>query len=854
MLDLHAAQDALNAWASGRRSPTSTRLVAALSGPKLTAHSGAADVAVLLRQALRSNDERRWRYPGSDPASLVRSWLDVPYSTAFPATFDWPSYGLLPQKLDGSSLRLGAEPWRPAWLDDVVGEGVDADVVGELMCRSDESVSGDPFLPTIDAGITQYKTPGQRAAVRSAMALPEGATLVVNLPTGAGKTLAMLAASQTAPLGMTSVIVVPTVALALDHERRYRAQHPNSAPTAYHGELSPAAKTEFRRRLRSGDQRTLFTNPEALVSSLARPISEVAAGGRLALLAIDEVHVVGSWGDAFRPQFHSLAGLRTHLLRRATDGGHPAFKTILASATLSEDTLLLLKALFGEPGPFLHIAAPVVRAEPSFWQSTSLDSPIREARLLDAVRHLPRPAIVYTTLRQEGTARPGTLTPSRVAALLRSAGFRRLTTVDGDSSTSHRERVLRGLRDEPDSPAEYDLVIATSAFGLGIDIPDVRAVIHACIPENLDRYYQEVGRGGRDGRASTSLVVSTREDDAVADGLASPRYLTSVLARERWSAMIGAAQQTTDGLHRLPVTATRPGVTSNSEYNEHWNLLTVSLLARVGAVRWDFSFTDVPDDDEIRTSDRGWLTIRLVRGDHLGDHFWRDEVEPLRQTMVERARLGLLRLRRALQGDACTGVLIAESYRIAVPAELRTECLASCGGCRWCRRNRRQRWASPSPSPAAITVGYTKPAPLDRLAVAGAYGPRVVVCLDPDWLSRARRLRVLVRALLSAGDVQLVVAPDSLLPAVIGALPAPETLAQAVMVDSLNAFEPVTAIGVRTLIILPADSDPMELLQGSSRSPLFVLCGPGDLLVGRGPATLAEQDGAYSLADVERLL
>lgn len=854
MLDLHAAQEALNAWASGLQPPTSTRLVAALSEPDLSPRSGAADVAVLLRQALRSNDEGRRRYPSEDHGAFARSWLEVPFSSAFPAAFDWPSYGLLPQALNEPAVRLGAEPWRPHWIADAGNEGVDADVSGEVLCRSDESVPGDPFLPSIEAAISRYKTPGQRAAVRSAMVLPAGATLIVNLPTGAGKTLAMLSASETAPLGMTSVVVVPTVALAMDHERRYRVRHPNSPSSAYHGDLSPSAKTEFRRRLRSGDQRVLFTNPEALVSSLARPMSEVAAGGRLALLAIDEVHVVGSWGDAFRPQFHSLAGLRTHLLRQATEQGHPAFKTILASATLTQDTILLLKALFGQPGPFLQIAAPVVRAEPSFWQSISLDSVVRNGRLMEAIRHLPRPAIVYTTLRQEGSARPGTLTPSRVAALLRSAGFRRLAIVDGDSSTAHRERVLRGLRDEPDSPAEYDLVVATSAFGLGIDIPDVRAVIHACIPENLDRYYQEVGRGGRDGRAAASVVVATSEDDAVADGLASPRYLTGVLARERWSAMIGAAQVTTDGLHRLPVTATRPGVASNSEYNEHWNLLTVSLLARAGVVQWDFSFADVADDDEIRTSDRGWLTVRLLRGDHMGDHLWRDDVEPLRKTMVARARVGLVSLRRALRGDGCTGVHIADSYRISVPAELRTECLASCGGCGWCRRNRRQRWASPSPDPAAIAVGGTRPAPLDRLAVAGAYGPRVIVCVDPDSLNRVRRLRVVLRALMIAGNVHLVVAPDSVVRAVTDALPAVGTLAHAIMVDALSSFDPVTAVGVRTLIFLQSTCDPVDWLEGSSRSPLFVLCGPADLLVGGGTTTLAEQDGAYSLADVERLL
>jgi ATP-dependent DNA helicase RecQ len=854
VLDIHSAQEAVTCWVAGETSSRSNRLVAALASvpPKETA--GSADIAVLLRQALRSSDESR-RLRQSDGAQpWVPSWLEVPACPLFPPTFEWAKYGLLPYAASDRGIRLSAEPWRPVWLSSFGGEGVDRDVAAAVLCRRDETVRGDPFLATMDSTIERYKTPGQRAAVRSAMVLPPGATLVVNLPTGAGKTLAMLAAAETAPRGMTSVLVVPTVALALDHERRYRAQHPDSPPTAYYGELHPIAKTAFRDRLRAGEQRVLFSNPESLVSSLARPLAETAGGGRLALLAVDEAHIVGSWGDAFRPQFHSLAGLRTHLLRQTTERGHRAFKTILASATLTEETLLLLRALFSEPGPFLQVAAPVVRAEPSFWQSTSLDPAVRDARLLEVMRHSPRPAIVYTTLRQESAARFGTLTPSRAAQLLRAAGFRRFATVDGDSSTAHRERVLNGLRDEPASPAEFDLVVATSAFGLGIDIPDVRAVVHACIPESLDRYYQEVGRGGRDGRASASIVVATRQDDEVAEGLAAPAVLTSQRARERWSAMVGAAQPTPDGLHRLPVTATTIDVATNSEYNERWNLLTVSLLARAHAVEWDFSFAGFNEEDEYPQTDRGWLTVRVLRGDHLSEQFWRDAVEPVRQAMVHRSRLGLASLRRALRGDACTGVLIADSYRIATPADLRATCLASCGGCPWCRHSGRQRWASPSPNPAAISVANSRLAPLDRLAIMGKFGRRVVVCIELEAFKRPRRLRALVRALVAAGGIGLVVAPDAMLAAVTAALPAPETLAEAVMADSLAEFDSVSAVGVPTLVFLSSDADPAECVEGSSRAPLTVICGPGNLAVAGGPPTLAELDGAYDLADVERLL
>jgi ATP-dependent DNA helicase RecQ len=852
VLDLHDAQDVVNAWAAGRAPATRSRLGSALETVTRDGTCGAPDVAVLLRQAIRSSDLVRRRASPSQEGRWSPSWLDLPHSALFPPTFDWARYGLLPQGLDNRGVRLTAAPWRPDWLDHAQDGSVDADAAGELLVRDDESVPGDPFLPSIDTTITRYKTPGQRAAVRSAMVLPPGASLVVNLPTGAGKTLAMLAAAETAPSEMTSVLVVPTVALALDHDRRYRSQHPGSPPTAYHGDLNPTAKSEFRRRLWSGEQRVIFTSPEALVSSLAGPMSEVAAGGRLALLAIDEAHVVGSWGDAFRPQFHSLAGLRTHLVRRAIDSGHVPFKTILASATVSENTLLLLHELFGKPGPFLQVAAPVVRPEATYWQSTSLEPAVRDARLLEAIRQLPRPAIVYTTLRQERTARPGTLTPSRVATMLRSAGFRRFATVDGDSTTAHRERVLRGLRDEDGSLSEYDLVIGTSAFGLGIDIPDVRTVVHACVPETLDRYYQEVGRSGRDGRAAISLIVATHQDNDVARSLASPTYLTAARARDRWTAMVGAAQPTADGLHRLPMTATPSDVPSNSEYNERWNLLTVNLLARAGAVEWDFSFAEVSESEAERPSDRGWLTVRISRGDHLAAEFWRDEVEPMRQSMVQRSTIGLSTLRSALDGEQCTGVLIAENYSITSPGRLRTTCLASCGGCRWCRQHGRRRWASPAPWPAAISPSGDEGAPLDRLAVDAEFGRRVVVCLDRDVAARPRRLRAVVRALLAAGAIKLVVAPRGDLGEVTSALPPADTFAEAIMVDSLESFDPVVAVGARTLLFLTDGIDAEAWLTGSTRAALTVICGPPDLRA--GSIALSEVDGAYTLADLERLL
>lgn len=848
MIGPSAAQRFLDDWAEGSALTGTSRLASALARHGPTATKGAADIAVLLRQCLRGDDVRR-NSSITDRESLVGAWLEVPVCRLFPETFDWADYGLLAQITAPGRMRLSAQPWRPDWLDIPDGRSVDGGSSAALPCRTDETVPGDPFLDTIDHSFTGYKTPGQRAAVRSAMVLPAGATLVVNLPTGAGKTLAMLVAAEIAPPGMTSVIVVPTVALALDQERRYLAQNPNSPPVAYHGSLSEAAKKSFRERLWSGQQRIMFTNPEAVVSSLARPLAEAAGGGRLALLAVDEAHVVGSWGDAFRPHFHTLAGLRRYMLRAAAGGGHPPFKTILASATLTEDVLRLLHALFGEPGPFFHVAAPVLRPEPEYWQCVDVDAAERQHRLLEAMRHLPRPAIVYTTLRQEN--RPGTFTAQQLTQVLRDAGFERVATVDGGSSTAHRERILGGLRQQDGAPSMIDVVVATSAFGLGIDVPDVRTVVHACVPEGIDRFYQEVGRSGRDGNASVSVLVATREDDDVASRLASPTYLTPERARERWTSMLHAARDVGEGLLRLPLTATSGKVKMHGDYNERWNLFTVLLLARAGAVTWDFSFSDRNDAEE-GDSDVGWLTVRVLRGDHQTDHFWETVVEPTRRSMVDNAREGLVRLRAAMTGTVCLGVVTAESFTINTPPEWRATCLAACGGCRWCRTHDKPRWASPSPMPAAIAVQAGE-APLGDLAVDGAYGLRLAIIADVTVLSTSRKLSRLVASVVAVAQIGLIVVSDRLFDSVRDIVTKSPTLVRTVMVDAVGDFDPITAVGVPTLILLAPGEDAEEWLQGNSRAPLTVVCGTADTPVGQTGLVLREVDASYAYSDFENL-
>jgi len=382
-----------------------------------------------------------------------------------------------------------AQPWTPSWLADSDQYPPASAAFGEKGRRNLSERPGDPFLVQMGEEYQNYRSLGQKAAVRSVLEAPDGATLVVNLPTGAGKSLCgHLPVVLDEAEGSLTVVVVPTVALAL--HQRDSIQHVVRHETAYFS--GNPANDEIKRRIRNGSQRIVFTSPEGLLSGLTPAVFRAARRGFLRQLIVDEAHIVDQWGTDFRSSFQDLAGMRQGLL----DVCDVPFTTLLLSATFTEGTLRTLKSLFGRPGPFEHVSSVRLRPEPSYWWSISDDRNERERRVLEALRHLPRPTILYASERED---------VKNWYALLKEQGYRRLDMMTGESTSDDRQRVL----DQWDKD-ELDIVVATSAFGLGIDKGDVRAVVHACIPEDINRFYQEVGRGGRDGRASVSLLLAYR--------------------------------------------------------------------------------------------------------------------------------------------------------------------------------------------------------------------------------------------------------------------------------------------------------------------------------------------------------
>lgn len=640
------------------------------------------DLAVLFRQALRHEDGALW----------------VPATRGMPSAEDWVAVGVDARPRDGG-FALEAEPWQPSWLADVPRDGVDGNAAHEAARRIGNGAPSDPYLDRF--GYEQYQSPGQRAALRAVLSAPRGSTLVVSLPTGEGKSLAFHALARMGfgdGAGVT-LVVTPTVALAFDHESSSRELGFEDFPLAYRAG-QPEQNAVLLERIKNGEQSLCFASPEAVTTALRQPLEEAARRGLLRAIVVDEAHLIDSWGINFRPDFQILAGLRRRLLALA---GERAFRTILLSATLTDDSIDVLRTLF--PGtPFGVISAARLRPEIEYWIADTTDDTERERRVLEAIGHLPRPAIIYVTTRadaQQWTRR------------LRELGHRRIGSVTGATPDRERQRVIDGWRDE-----SIDLVVGTSAFGLGIDNQHVRAVIHACIPESLDRFYQEVGRGGRDGRASLSLVVPAHRDERIAKQLSQQRLLREDTGAHRWEAMFSLNQRLEGGDHLVPI-GNRPGVDEREidmvgPKNTLWNLRTLVLMAAAGGiellnvpddlVKQAVGSRDLTDDDDdlADAPDREppMARIAILDTEHLAPNFWRGRIADFRTRQKRSSAESYRRMRHFLDGSTCAAESIAPLYDVgAIPALGQDPVRAgrACGGCPACRSAGREVFEDPAP-------------------------------------------------------------------------------------------------------------------------------------------------------------
>ncbi|RUT08306.1 hypothetical protein DSM106972_014740 [Dulcicalothrix desertica PCC 7102] len=647
------------------------------------------DIASLVRHVLRREDEKQ----GGSSATVI----NVSRKPRFPKREVWEKSSISIYNGDDKEYyTISARPWEPEWLD-IVNKPPDKAVFKEELRRNYDYVAGDPFLKLM--GLDNYRSVGQRSAIHSILTAPVDATLIINLPTGSGKSLcAQLPALLNSQHRGVSIVVVPTTALAIDQEKGLKSIIKHD--TAYYSDDSQEGKERreaIRTRIREGTQRIIFTSPESLMDSLAPALYEAAKQGTLKYFIIDEAHMVEQWGDDFRPAFQEIPGLRKDLLRLGS------FTTLLLTATLTESCLETLESLFGKD--LKVISAVQLRPEPSYWFNECRNEEVREERLIEAVYNLPRPLIIYGTKVED---------VKKWKKQLEKAGFKRCDLMTGKSTSKQRLELIEKWRDR-----KIDIVVATSAFGLGIDQADVRAVIHVCVPETIDRFYQEVGRGGRDGKASISLTLYTENDIKTARGINEKSAITIERGKERWQTMFDRKKSIGDGRYRVPVNtppSLRPeDIDMDSKQNTAWNIRTLTLMSRAKLIEIDFEEPPLKKDFEFESEaayEKAWehyrnqRVIRIRNELHLDKSTWESEVEPIRKQRQSNSYKNIELMIEALNAKRCISEIFQEAYTIFLrnvgEAKNRVKVFRSCGGCHVCRNNAIEPFSGIMPEPGVI--------------------------------------------------------------------------------------------------------------------------------------------------------
>ncbi|MCO6440208.1 MAG: hypothetical protein J5I81_03785, partial [Nitrococcus mobilis] len=546
------------------------------------------------------------------------------------------------------------------------------------------------------------------------------------------------------------------------------------------GEMGKAHQEELLLAFNRGEIPLLFISPELALGKArtflldaARPPEEKpsAARGRLMAVFIDEAHIVDSWGRSFRPDFQRIPALVAKLRE-----SNSQLRVLVLSATLGDQAHKELRRGYAQGALFLAIDAQAARYELDMVSLVESSAAARDNTVLRLMDRIPRPCVLYTTKVDH----------ARILfdRLRQEQGYRRLALFTGEiEDAAERRRIVHAWSED-----HIDVVVATSAFGLGIDKQDVRAVVHACVPESAARYYQEIGRAARDGHQALALCVwhkepgaqwSAKDDRTLAYGQATRQWLTVNKAVARWKAILRETNrpggyETQDGKQfmNVPLDALRTGLGSeSSEYNRNWNQTLLNLLQRAGVI----AIHTVEEDDyegpvwRIEVKDSRIMDVSPEGQGVLEDIF------SLRDEEKQAAREDVDRLVAVLSGDTdgCQLATLFEAVEAGHPT------VDECGRCDWCRsydipppthvtfKGLADTWPEPislreTRLPAGITVLHPR-GPIDssgfgrllaNLAAAGVEQFVVPAGFGGDAAKRLRALPVVAGCVLE--DRQLL--------------------------------------------------------------------------------------------------
>ncbi|MFC4589155.1 RecQ family ATP-dependent DNA helicase [Sphaerisporangium corydalis] len=500
--------------------------------------------------------------------------------------------------------------------------------------------------------------PGQQDAMEHLLA---GRDVLVVMPTGSGKSAVYQIPALL--LDGPTVVVSPLIALQRDQVAGLALKDAGGAVAVNSAQSDGTSDASFD-QLRAGTAEFIFLSPE----QLAKPeVIERLRAARPSLIAIDEAHCVSAWGHDFRPDYLRLGQAIERL-------GHPPVVALTATAApLVRDDILSSLGLTGA----VQIVRGFDRPNIDLRVRRFVDKDDKRRALIEDAAGRQGLGLVYVATRRAA---------DEYAAALRDAG-RRAEAYHAGLKAAERHRVHELFREDG-----LDVVVATSAFGMGIDKPDVRFVLHSDPPESLDSYYQEIGRAGRDQEPASAVLFYRPEDLGIRRFFAGGRVDEELV------------QRVATLVHEHGGVVPAPELRELLDVGPSKLTGVVNLLERVGAVT-------VTEDGDLRSTADG-PTPERAAAEAAGLDDTRRKVDESRIEMM----------RGYAETTGCRRRVLLEYF--GEPHE------RACGNCDTCRSG-----ALTAATAAPARKPDDGPFPMHAKVRHNAWGPGVVMSREPDRIT-----------------------------------------------------------------------------------------------------------------------
>lgn len=498
-------------------------------------------------------------------------------------------------------------------------------------------------------------------------------TFLACLPTGGGKSLSWQLPAMSHMWPGTVIVVVPTIALALDHARSSKELMKavfgdKRIVMAYTpSDMEAVEKENAMLALEQGKLSILYISPEALMQERFKAsVLNAAEEGYVSALVVDEVHLIVNWGRQFRPDFQLLPALRNQL----EDLCPKDFRTILLSATLSPEDSEVLRKLFATER-FTELRADGLREEPSYYTYRCDDEEERRRYICQLLDKVPRPVIIYVD---------EVLRCNEYLEMIKDWGYSRVGAFSGETGVATRKQLISQWNEN-----KIDIMVATSAFGMGVDKSDVRTVITAYVPESVSRFYQEVGRAGRDGYASLSYWLYVKERDKRSiRSIMNNQVISVENLIERWHSMLKGEKVLGHPDWLIINTDAKPKRLegrATGKLNATWNKSAIMMMYRAKLI-------DILDCEIIQG--REDIYRIMVRMNDLGclqdDELLFERIKPFRDRERENINNSMDAVAKLLENDECFAYSLSDAF---MDSEFYHQLPFTCHGCPSCRKEGR---------------------------------------------------------------------------------------------------------------------------------------------------------------------